>query len=154
MRDIALANLFWLYTRRIYFHDIKHYKKLLAYIREDNIKLIKDWLTSERTLSQGCCQAIKFVRRFPLTGSRSPLEELQIKAAVIGWLDNASGREAKKPWVDKLSFIQQAVAQKDLDSICQWILHNKRFRIDKDGLGDDVFKRFYKSATWYFQRTR
>lgn len=147
LRNEVLVDLLDLNSVRGFHHNIKDFKKILTFIKSDNLDAI-DYLSKYKVINnQGCYQAISNI----ISDVRNtPYELVKAKMDIIFWLDNASGRSPKQAWLHKLTSIENKIEKANLLSITNWILNNTQLERElSTGWKDDVFIRFQKSAKWY-----
>lgn len=146
LRNKALHYLLHLNAESGYHHTIKDFKKILNFIKEDNTAILNTLRHYKVKNHQGCYQFIHYLfSEFMETGFN------RTKQCIL-WLDNAAGRTPKKPWMDKLSTIQQEFTEDELRKITQWILTNEQLKRESaTGWSDQIYARFYKSSEWYGQ---
>ncbi|MFF2754029.1 hypothetical protein ACFVR1_09840 [Psychrobacillus sp. NPDC058041] len=141
----ALISLLALNSQRGYHHNIKDFKKIIKFTKQDNSDVIEYLSKYKVKNKQGCYLAINNI----LTGIEHE-DSFELKSEIIIWLDNASGSSPKKAWLDKLASIENKIEKVDLLNITNWIISNKHLERERStGWLDDVFKRFQKSAKWY-----
>lgn len=149
LRNETIINLLKLNGRKLYYHNIKELKNILNFIKEDNKEAINYLSTYRAEYRQGCCKAIEYIFSYIFNG-KEIFDNFVCQKDIIIWLDNASGREPKKTWNDKLMALKQKGISQDLELISEWILAHYDLRYDeKNNWLDSVFSRFQKSAKWY-----
>ena len=148
-RNKALKYLLDLNGARGFHHHIKDFKRILKFIRPDNMDIIH-YLGSYKVKNhQGCYEVIHFLFD---DIKNQPYRTFQLKRDCIVWLDNALGSSPKKPWMDKLAAIQREITEEELLKVVHWILSNKDLeREQTTGWTDSVYKRFHKSSRWYLE---
>jgi hypothetical protein len=152
LRDEAIIHLLELNGRKIYHHNIKELKKILGFIREDNAKAINYLLSYRVEYRQGCYKVIEYIFSYKFNG-KGLYDNFVCQKDIIIWLDNASGKEPKKAWSDKLEAIEHRGISQDINIICKWMLAHDELKYDEENNWlDTVFNHFQKSAKWYVGR--
>lgn len=149
-RNEIIIQLLKINGRKIYHHDIKEFKKILKMVEIDNMEAIDFLLNYRVGYRQGCYKVIEFLFAYDYK-EKDIFGRFDRTRNIIFWLDNANGRETKKPWLDKLLLLEQLSLSEDLNVICKWILNNNELKYDEENNWvDSVFTRFQKSSEFYF----
>lgn len=146
----CLSNLLDLDMKRGYYHSIADFKHILKFVRDDEFEIKNRVLFMEWPQKQGLCRLLEFILHY--TVDETIIDGFCVKRDIINWLDNATGREPKKPWLDKLDHLRGMPTDRILKDVTQWIIQNEQFRNNQTGDADETYRRFYKSAEWYVQR--
>ncbi len=149
-RNEIIIQLLKINGRKLYHHDIKEFKKILKMVEIDNMEAIDFLLNYRVGYRQGCYKAIEFLFAHDYK-EKDIFKRFDRIKNIIFWLDNANGREPKKPWIDKLLKLEQMSLSEDLNVICKWILSNNELKYDEENWVDSVFTRFQKSSKFYLE---
>lgn len=146
-----INNILYIITDTGFHHDIICFKKILKLITVEDIELIEQIKSFKVKNSQGCYFLINIIFDTYLPFDNIA-EDFDIKRELIFWLDSSGGAKPKQSWIEKMLALKVKIGLPSLLLICEQIIEHKQlvnyYFNDSCYWGDDVCKRFIKSAQW------
>jgi len=146
----TLKNILHIVFQKDFHHDIICFKKILKLVSATDAELI-DYLKKFRVENnQGCYKIIAEI--FNLNISEDIWKDFEIKVQLINFFDSARSANPTPAWNRKLKEVSASIEEDKLLQTIQTVLRNENcniYRLDYGAeWGDDVSKRFLKSARW------
>lgn len=144
VREKVLLILLELNRTRLYSHSIVDFKRILSFTTSKDTAIEEVIRQKPFVYKSACHQVITYLFK------HFPTETIEQKTKWVLWLDNAVGPQPKSPWLNKLDKLKEEGQSDNLRRIAKYIVNPPEpFEDDENGLMNNEFRRFYKSATWY-----
>lgn len=146
----TLKNILHMIYQKTFHHDIICFKKILKLVSQKDVGLI-DYLKKYQVENgQGCYKIIHEILN--LDFSKDIYDDFEIKLQLINFLDSGRSANPSSSWTNKFQELSVYINNKMFLQISQTILKNencKTYELSYGTVwGDDVAKRFLKSAEW------
>jgi hypothetical protein len=146
----VLKNILHIIYQKDFHHDIICFKKILKLVSLTDVELI-DYLKGFRVENkQGCYKIINDILNLKIM--EDMWKDFEIKVQLINFFDAARSANPSPAWNRKFQEVLATMEEHKLLQVVQTVLENencKTYEFDYVAeWGDDVSKRFLKSAKW------
>jgi hypothetical protein len=146
-----ISNILYIVADKSFHHDIICFKKILKLITADDIELMEQVVNFKVTNGQGCYFMVNLILNTHLLLD-NVAENFEVKRELIFWLDSSGGAKPKQSWTEKMLALKVKIGLQALLLICDRLIEHQQlanyYFNDSFFWGDDVCKRFIKSAKW------